>query len=166
MEAKTLTSPITGLINQFELQTRLFNNVLDNVVDEHGEKQAKEEINHLAWLTGHVLSSRFMLANILGIADKEPHAELFGNARGMQKDAKYPAISELRKEWNPISEKLMAKLNSLTGEELNAKAPFALPMAASDIAAFIAFMSHHEAYTIGQMGLLRRFHGLPGMKYN
>jgi hypothetical protein len=166
METQTLTSPISGLIHQFELQTRLFNNVLDNVTDEHAQQFVKEDTNHLAWLTGHVLSSRFMLANVLGITDKEPHADLFGNGKGLQKNATYPSINELRKEWNPISAKLLTKLNSLSSEELSAKAPFQLPMSASDMKATIAFISHHEAYTIGQMGLLRRVHGLPGMKYN
>jgi hypothetical protein len=166
METKTLTSPISALISQFELQTRLFNNVLDNVNDDHAHKPAKEDTNHLAWLTGHVLSSRFMMANVLGMIENEPHADLFGNGKGLQKDVKYPSINELRKEWNPLNEKLIAKLNSLTNEELNAKAPFPLPMSGDNIKTAIAFFAHHEAYTIGQMGLLRRFHGLPGMKYN
>ncbi|HWY12981.1 MAG TPA: DinB family protein [Bacteroidia bacterium] len=166
METKTQSSPISALINQFELQTRLFNNVLDNITDDHAHKPVKEDTNHLAWLTGHVLSSRYMLANILGIPDKEPNAEFFGNGKGIQKGVKYPSINEIRKEWNPMAEKLMIKLNAITNEELSAKAPFPVPMSASDIKAAIAFFSHHEAYTIGQMGLLRRFHGFPGMKYN
>jgi len=166
METQNAKSPIAALISQFELQTRLFNNVLENITDEQSSKKLTEDTNHLSWLTGHVLSSRYMLANVLGLAVNEPHAELFSRGKGLQKGVTYPSVNELQKEWNPLSEKLLAKLNALGENDLAAPAPFPLPMGGSDIKTLVSFMSHHEAYTIGQMGILRRFNGLPGMKYN
>jgi hypothetical protein len=165
MTTQSKTSPIADLIGQYRLQEKLFANVTNDIKDEHSHKRMNENTNHLAWLVGHTVSTRFMLANLLGANESEPFPDLFAQGKGLQENAKYPSLGELTKDWTSVSRKLEDKLNSISEAELDANAPFPTPLGPS-IRNFITFCAHHEAYTIGQMGLYRRFHGYPGMKYN
>ncbi|MCD6010968.1 MAG: hypothetical protein K0Q79_830 [Flavipsychrobacter sp.] len=160
-----MVNSIKHLINQYNLQTRLFSNVTTGVNDTQAQQQMNPNTNHIAWLAGHTVSTRYMLANALGLQEKEPFPELYENGKGMDKTAKYPAMAELTRDWGSVSEKVGAALNNLTEEALQNKMPFAVPTG-DTLGDFITFIIHHEAYTIGQMGISRRFFGLDAMKYN
>ena len=160
-----MSNSIKHLINQFNLQTRLFNNVLAGISDADSMKQMNANTNHVAWLTGHTVSTRFMIANALGLKVKEPFPSLFENGKGMDKGAKYPSMKELTKDWNSVSEKIATALNTLTEDALQNKVPHPVPTG-DTLGDFISFINHHEAYTIGQLGIARRYHGLEAMSYN
>jgi hypothetical protein len=159
-----MSNSIKHLINQFDLQTRLFNNVTKDIKDSDSTKRMNGNTNHIAWLTGHLVSSRYNLGAALGITDKEPYPALFENRKGMDKNAKYPSMQDLTKDWDPITKKISAKLNSLTEDVLNTKMPSPVPTGET-LGDLIAFLMHHEAYTIGQLGIYRRFHGQEAMSY-
>jgi hypothetical protein len=165
MTTQISISSISILRGQFSLQEKLFTNVLSGIKNEDSHKRINQNTNHLAWLTGHIVSTRYMMLNVLGINSTEPFPDLFAQGKGVQADVTYPSLSELTKDWKTISEKLNERLNSISEEELEANAPFPTPLG-STIKDFISFCSHHEAYTIGQLGLYRRFHGYEAMKYN
>jgi hypothetical protein len=160
-----MSNSIKHLINQFNLQTKLFNNVTVSISDVDSQKQMNANTNHIAWLTGHTVSTRYMLANALGLKTQEPFPALFENGKGIDKTAKYPSIKELTKDWNSISEKVSTALNSISEEALQTKMPRPVPTG-DTMGDFISFINHHEAYTIGQLGISRRFFGLEAMKYN
>jgi hypothetical protein len=165
MTTQSKTSPIADLIGQYRLQEKLFSNVTADINDDDSHKKINQNTNHLSWLVGHTVSTRYMLLNVLGVNASEPFPDLFAQGKGLQENAKYPSIKELTKDWNSVSQKLEEKLNSITETELNATAPVPTPLGTS-VRNFLSFCAHHEAYTIGQMGLYRRFHGYPAMKYN
>ncbi len=160
-----MSNTIKHLINQFNLQTRLYNNVTAEISDSIASKPMNENTNHIAWLTGHIVSTRYMLATVLGIQDKEPFSTLFKNGKGIDRSANYPSMKELTNGWSSISEKVLVALNSLSEEVIASKAPRAVPTGES-IGDFISFIMHHEAYTLGQLGIYRRFYGIEAMKYN
>ena len=118
-----MSNSIKHLINQFNLQTRLFNNVTVAIKDDDAAKPMNEKTNHIAWLTGHTVSTRFMLASALGLKESEPFSELFQNGKGIDKTADYPSMHELTKDWNSLSAKITSALNSLSEETLGAKMP-------------------------------------------
>ncbi|MEO6167025.1 MAG: DinB family protein [Chitinophagales bacterium] len=165
MENVSFTSTIDAILNQLELQTRLFRNSVDGISDHDALRQMNTNTNHVAWLTGHIVSSRYFLASALGLHVHEPFPELFAERKGLQVEAEYPSQHELTKDWEPISDLLLSKLKTLTADELNEKIAFVVPTG-NTMEALIAFISHHEAYTIGQIGLYRRYFGYPGMKYS
>jgi hypothetical protein len=160
-----MSSSIKHLINQFNLHTRLFSNVTAGVNDSDAQKQMNENTNHIAWLTGHTVSTRFMLSQVLGMQFTEPFPAFFENGKGLDKKTQYPSMKDLTKEWTSISEKVSNAMSSLSEEELNKKIPRPVPTG-DTLGDFIAFIIHHEAYTVGQMGIARRFFGLEAMKYN
>jgi hypothetical protein len=165
MTTQSNVSPITDLIGQFRLQERLFNNVTAEISDTHSLQRMNQNTNHMAWLIGHVVSTRYMILNVIGGNAGEPFPDLFAQGKGLQENAAYPTVKELTKDWNSVSQLMEEKLNSLSETELNANAPFPTPCGTS-IKNFISFCAHHEAYTLGQLGLYRRFHGYTAMKYN
>jgi DinB superfamily len=159
-----MSNSIKHLINQFNLQTRLFNNATVDITDANAGKSINENTNHIAWLTGHTVSTRFMLAGILGLNVQEPFPALFQNGKGVDKTEKYPSMKELIAEWNSISEKVAAALTNLTEEAIANKMPQPVPTG-DTLADFISFIIHHEAYTIGQIGIYRRVYGMEAMSY-
>lgn len=159
-----MANSIHHLVNQFDLQTRLFNNVTDGVSDAQSHQAMSDNTNHLAWLVGHTVSTRYMLANGLGIQDQEPYPDLFSDRRGIDRAATYPGMADLTRTWNDLSAKISGALRNLPEEALASPIPEPVPTGGT-LADLIAFICHHEAYTIGQMGIVRKYHGLPAMKY-
>jgi hypothetical protein len=165
MTTKTSASPVETLLSQFKLQEKLFSNVTEGLKNEDRHLRMNQNTNHFAWLIGHTVSTRHMLLNVLGVASKEAFPELFAEGKGLQENVTYPVVEELTKDWNSVSKKLHERLNSISDNELDAAAPFPTPIGTS-VKDFVSFCAHHEAYTLGQLGLYRRFHGYPAMKYN
>lgn len=106
-----------------------------------------------------------MMANVIGLEEAMPYPELFANAKGWQPDATYPALEALTAAWTGLSERFIARLKALTEADLDRKPPFPTPTDDGTLRGFLAFMAHHEAYTIGQIGYVRRLVGLEAMKY-
>ncbi len=159
------TQQITALIDQLNMQTRLFRNAVSGLRDEDAHEPIVPGTNHISWLAGHTVSTRYDLANMFGANAAEPYPEFFAHQKGMDATAKYPSISDLTKNWDAISDTLITRLNTLTDEELAGPLPFPLPIADTTKKGYLSFITHHEAYTIGQLGLLRRLHGYPAMTY-
>ncbi len=160
----TVTTTLQPVIDQFRLHTRLLLNVISDITDEHAKAHFAGSPNHIVWITGHIVSMRYMLSSVLGMTDSEPFPELFERGKGIQKIA-YPSIRLLTAEWEAHSRKLIAVLENLTEEDLQSDPPIATPIRDQSLRGFIAFSAHHEAYHIGQLGLARRFFGYEPMRY-
>jgi hypothetical protein len=153
-------------IETLRLHTRLFHNVIKEVTEEHARTPIGGSPNHITWITGHIVSNRYMLATILGLAVREPFAELFERGKGIQEDGIYPPLKSLADGWDGLSEKIVAKLESLTEDDLLADPPIRTPVASDQtLRGFITFIAHHEAYHIGQLSLARRHYGYEPMEY-
>jgi hypothetical protein len=133
-------------------------------MEEHWTDRPKAA-NHAAWLAGHLVSTRYMLANVSGLQLAEPNPELFGNGKGLEVTATYPGLASVASQWEEISHKLTQHLKGLNSKSLTQKAPFPTP-AGETLADFVTFLVHHEAYHLGQLGILRRYFGKEAMKYN
>ncbi len=165
MTTETTTSSLALINAQFEMHTMLFKNVTLNIKNEDREKKMNNNTNHIAWIVGHMVSTRYMIANVLGAEDREPFPEFFGQGQGIQNNVTYPSLPDLIKDWDAISAIMFKKINSITDAYLETESPFPTPMG-STMKDFFAFITHHEAYTIGQLGIYRRFLGYDAMKYN
>ena len=153
------------IIAQFELQTKLFKNAT-TAFNEADAGKSTGEANHAKWLIGHTVSGRYMIANILGLNQSEPFPDLFSNLKGIQKDIQYPSMADLTKDWDAISEKVIGRLKEMTDADFNAPEPFPHPMSDGTLKGVFGFFAHHEAYTLGQIGYIRRIFGMEAMKYN
>lgn len=86
--------------------------------------------------------------------------------KSLEAGKSYPHFSEVTEKCNKFSEKFLKKLDSLRDKEINSPSPIQLPISDSTIKGTLAFFAHHEAYHLGQLGLVRRYHGYEGMKYS
>ena len=155
---------------QFDLHRRLFNNVLDGFTDQETNQRLhnNKKINHVKYVAGHLLNSQYGLAMIAGINPEVKWNDLFA-VMGLSKakdDVLYPGIEEIKSEWNGMHEKIRNGLEELTSEKLNAKPPTPFDQVANSVGGLWTFINHHQAYHIGQIGILRRGFGKEPMRYD
>ncbi|WP_299273527.1 DinB family protein [uncultured Psychroserpens sp.] len=156
MESKTAT-PIVGL---FQMQTNFFNKSIDGITEEHATTRISEQVNHITWITGHIVSCRYMLCGMLGMQVSEPYPDLFGNLKKIQDDITYPSLNELSKALPDITNQLVEKLSSMSEEEFQKDA------FGGKLIDIVLFFTYHEAYHIGQLGILRKALGYDALKHN
>ena len=102
---ETATTTLQPVIEAFKLQTRLFRNVTKDITEEHVKADFAGSPNHIAWITGHLVSSRYMLGSVLGLTEREPFPGLFESQKGIQHDIDYPSMDELTAGWEEFSRK-------------------------------------------------------------
>jgi uncharacterized damage-inducible protein DinB len=159
-----MNNKLEAVISQFEIHNILFGNVLEGT-EENNAHSLNEFTNHISWIAGHLVSSRYMIANLLGLQLEEPYVGLFEHGKGIDRKAEYPTISKQINAWNEITPQLIEKLKSTPDETLDNKGPFKVPTGET-IGQIINFFAHHEAYHLGQLGILRKYFGKEAMKYN
>lgn len=162
---ETATTTLQPVIETFKLQTRLFLNVTRDITEEHAKAHFGGSPNNIAWITGHLVATRYMLSTVLGLTDREPYPELFEKGKGIQDDVTYPSMDKLTAGWEDFAEKIIDRLESLTEDELQADPPIQTPIGDSTLRGFITFICHHEAYHIGQLSILKRYFGYEPMSY-
>lgn len=158
------------LIIQYDLHHKLFNNVLNGFTDAETNQRLEgyPEINHIKYIAGHLLNSQYGLAKLAGTNPEIKWNELFAVQGGSEaKDNyTYPGIDEIKEEWNGIHPGTREGLVKLTPADLERKPPEPFGQVAETSGSLWAFINHHQAYHIGQIGILRRGFGKPPMSYD
>jgi hypothetical protein len=158
------------LLTQFDLHHRLYNNVLEDFTDEETNRRfnGDKNINHVKYLAGHLLNSQYGLALAADVPVEPKWNELFAvmGQSEAKDDISYPGIEEIKKEWNQLYSPLRNSLENLTVEELNDTPPAPFDKVANSSGELWAFINHHIAYHIGQIGILRRGFGKAPMSYD
>ncbi len=158
------------LLAQFDLHQLLYNNVLDGFTDEETNRRlfGDQKMNHVKYLAGHLLNSQYGLALAAGLDPEVKWNELFavmGKSRARD-DAAYPPIEEIKTEWNRLNMPLRKGLKGLTNEDLTEEPPAPFHKVADSKGELWAFINHHIAYHIGQIGILRKGFGKEPMSYS
>ncbi len=165
------------LLPLFKFHHCLYNNVLDGFTDEETNQRLHEnrKINHVKYLAGHLLNSQYGFGFLSGVRFPVKWNELFApmNHSEAKDDIRYPSIDEIREEWNAIYEPTWEALNRLSMDDLNTIPPKPAdkvfensPVFENTVAGFMTFLNHHQAYHIGQIGILRRGFGKEPMNYD
>lgn len=156
----------TPLLAQYDLHNTLFNNVLVDISEEEADTRLAPGINNVKWLAGHLVWAQRGLAGMIGVpfdiewlghfdrqADKKPGDEI-----------KVPSMGEIKQAWEKYAPLIRECLEKLSDGALAAPMEFPLPAFRTQ-EGFWTFINHHQAYTIGQIGILRRALGKEAMKY-
>ena len=118
--------------------------------------------NPMNWVLGHILANRSWILTLL---DAKP---LWSEADGKIYDEKgvWPDVSGQARAWESMladfettQDRIRAALGKVTPEHLAAKHA---PDAKRPRGMHLHFLQFHEAYHVGQLGLLRRVLGKPG----
>lgn len=158
------------LVIQYDLHQKLFNNVLDGFTDEESNRRLHNDkkMNHVKYLAGHLLNSQYGFGMLAGIEREVKWNDLFAVA-GQSKakdDIAYPTLEEIKAESNEMYPIIREGLEKLTSEELEKKPPAGLEKFWESKNEMWAFLNHHQAYHIGQIGILRRGFGKEAMRYD
>ena len=150
---------------QFDLQTKLFNNVIEGIIDADADNRLNDKVNHLKWLAGHITNVRLSFLKLVGEPEDNSLNDFFAHGVKIDSNLNYPALEVIKAKWQEASEKVGSKLLAIPQEVLDSKAPVDVPFSDKTMKGFVGFLMHHEAYHIGQMGLLRKYLGNEAMKY-
>lgn len=157
------------LLTQFDLHHRLYNNVLQGFTDEESNRRLSKntKMNHVKYLAGHLLNSQSGLALAAGVDVKIKWNNLFA-VMGQSKakdEFPYPTLEEIQSEWNELYQPTRSALDRMTNEQFSEKPPSPFNQVAESKGELWAFINHHTAYHIGQIGILRRGFGKEPMSY-
>jgi uncharacterized damage-inducible protein DinB len=162
-----MSSTAAPIKTQFDLHTRLFNNVMECISDAESNNRNSDHVNHMKWIAGHLLNTRVnALSQLTGGTADNSYVAQFGRGNSLDPNATYPPISEITTRWKDTSDTISQGLGHLPEEVLESKAPFPSPVADESFRGLLAFLVSHEAYHIGQLGLLRKMSGKEAMSYN
>lgn len=157
------------LLIQFELHQKLYNNVLEGFTDVETNQRpcGDSNMNHVKYLAGHLLNSQYGLMMIAGLTPEIKWNELFA-VMGQSKardNFNYPAIEEIREEWNHWHEPTFKGLKQLSDHDLEQPPLPPFNRVAASNGELWAFINHHQAYHIGQISILRKAFEKEPMSY-
>lgn len=161
------------LLAQYDLHNVLYNNVIADISDEESNRCIADPMNSVKWLAGHLLWANASLARIGGILLEVKWRDHFHTkAGGSQEDfdapeSELPTLKEIMEKWNEDASVIRKGLENLPEEALNSEIQQRHPIQPFDttLGGLWAFINHHQAYTIGQIGILRRGLGKEPMGY-
>ena len=162
--AKSLEVIIPG----YRMHSQMFNNMLDGIQEADAQKRIENKTNHFTWMVGNLVNCRYWLADILGLAEKDPNEDLFKDAKALDINATYPSLDELKREWHKISPLIYQKLLHIKEAELMHAYPFGMnvPFVEENKLNMIGMSMDRESYLFGQLGLMRKILNYPGVKYD
>jgi uncharacterized damage-inducible protein DinB len=166
-----------NLLTQFDLHQQLYNNVLANFTDEETNRrlQGDTNMNHVKYIAGHLVNSQYIFAFLAGVKVERKWDELFAGRQRTKvgDDISYPSIETIKTEWNDIYDEIRDGLEQLFPDDLNRIPPKPLDTIFEDdaiidntVGGLWAFFNDHQAYHIGQIGILRRGFGKDPMRYD
>jgi hypothetical protein len=154
---------VTPVLEIIKLDTRLFEKALGGLDRQALVRRVVEHANPMIWIAGHLTSTRFGMAAFLGGSQESPFGPAFGRGAQVPDESALPSAEEVLAVWREASEIVMRRLADVTADQLAARAPRDFPIGDKTILGALTFLTYHEGYHLGQMALIRKSLGLPGL---
>jgi DinB family protein len=156
---------VAALAEILRLNTVLFRNCLDALTDEQAAVRPSGATNSAAFVAAHLTNSRFYLLKVLGVAAEDPLAPYLDGKKGLDDLDKLPALSEIHEAWTLAAHLLKDRLAAMTAAEWDGPSSVRFPLANGTLVGTLTFLVQHDSYHVGQLSLLRKYCGLPAMRY-
>ena len=156
---------VAPLAEILRLNTVLFRNCLDSLSDEQAAKRPSDATNNAAFIAAHLASSRFFLLKTLGVEEHDPLAPYLDGRKGIDDIAQLPPLREVDAAWTKGAHLLRDRLDALTAADVDAPSSVKFPLANGTVLGTLTFLVQHDSYHLGQLSLLRKYCGLPAMRY-
>ena len=147
------------------LHRRMFLNGLEGLPAADLVRRGAPSGGFPAGVAAHLVDARRFLATMVGAKPRHPALETLEALSTVDDPAGLPPVPELLAAWGVVSDALETALAQLSSEALEASTGHDFPIEDQRLLGGITFLFHHEAYHLGQLGLLRRQLGHPGMRY-
>lgn len=143
---------IDCLVDHFSLSYRVAHRNFDGISHDESMVQPQPGGNTVQWIARHLVGTR----------------DRFLPALGQRPVVSAPVetlrLEELIAAWSESQDRLITGLRDLTERQLESDAPFSVgggPL--SPLGPFLIRCTFHEAYHVGQLGILRRILGKEGV---
>lgn len=156
---------VAPLADILRLNTVLFRNCLDGLSDEQALTRPSNATNSAAFIAAHLASSRFFLLKTLGVGEADPLAAYLDGRQGIDDIAQLPPLREIQAAWTQGAHLLRDRLDRLTSADMDAPSSIGFPLANGTLLGTLTFLVQHDSYHLGQLSLLRKYAGLPAMRY-
>ena len=140
--------------------SRMARGALDGLDQSNVERRPSGDTNHMLFLMLHLLDERFFMLRLCGDEDAtDPYAPLLDPAETLEDIERFPPLDEVLVHWEDVTTRLRARLGRLDDAALDADCPFRAPVDDGSLLGGLMFLAAHEAYHVGQLGLIRKLHG-------
>ncbi len=158
---------IDRLLELYKYHSILFRNVLKGIKAEHTHIRLNGVTNHIAWIAGNLVATRYNLANTIGLEIAQAFPEFFEGHKAIIPEIQYPDLKKIIADWNKVTPLLEKRLYELTVEQLASKSPLFIPVILdkNNLLGTLIFLIDRESYAIGQLALMRKAFGYEAMKY-
>jgi len=154
---------LSSIAEIYRTNTGLFSMTLAGVTDEQARTRVASEVNAPAWIAGHLVGARTLVARLAGRSYEFPQAERFARGQPAGDPAELPSLAEISEHWRGVSEVILARFPELSDEDLDAEAEGKFPIEQPGVLGALAFLALHDSYHLGQLGYLRKVLGHPGV---
>lgn len=162
-----MSDSTASLKAQFDLHTRLYSNALSGISETESTQRENDYVNNIKFIAGHLLNTRVgFLTQLTGGQPDGSYADQFGRGVKLDPSANYPSLDQITSRWRETADGISQGLANLPAEALAAPAPVQTPIGDETMRGLFSFLLSHEAYHIGQLGLLRKMIGKEPMSYN
>jgi DinB superfamily len=155
----TIAAPVAMI---FSFNDDVVFRALDGLTPSQLWHRPTERNNPMLWVAGHLVQSRAMVLRLLGEPVETGWGDLFDRGASIGDAGRYPSREEIERVMREVTPRLHSKLAALDDASLARPASMGLPFAKS-LADELSFFALHDAYTVGQMGYIRKALGYPGL---
>lgn len=160
-----MDSRIAPLAEILRLNTTLFRNCLDGMSDEQAAARPSGATNNAAFVAAHLTNSRFYLLKMLGVEEPDPLAPYLDGRTSLDDLDQLPPLSDIQAAWTKAAHLLRDRLTALTPADLDGPSTAKFPLFNGTVLATLTFLVQHDSYHVGQLALLRKFSGMPAMRF-
>lgn len=157
----------TNLIDQFTMNHWAAMKSIDGIDHDESVKLPEVTGNSMNWVLGHITLTRSEILEMLAAKRlwEESAYEVYKRGADRLTDpSRATDFDAIRHDYAASQEPLLEALEAQNPEALSSRVDFSFVGRDEDsLEAVLAGFAFHEAYHVGQLGLLRRFLGHPGV---
>jgi uncharacterized damage-inducible protein DinB len=147
---------IAHVVGLMDIVDNLYAKALHGLDPAELTRTPSENSNPMVWMAGHLAQSRVRLGRLLGVEQEVPWPSLFQRGSPAPESERYPALADIRREWDTAGAALRTRLRSMNDAELYGELQVKIPSTDGTLRGAIVFALFHEGYHVGQMGYVRR----------
>ena len=161
----TTAPPAGHWARLFGLNADLLLNALEGLTPAQASTAVVPGGNTIAFLIAHLVDTRHFLAGLLGAPIPNPVEQALAGVQSLADVRELPDLPALRAAWVEISRHVERSLAACDQAQLDAPCSSRLPGSDGTLKGVVGFLLQHDSYHLGQIAMLGRQHGLPGMSY-
>ena len=154
---------VAPVLAVLKLDTRLFEKALCGLDRDALVRPGVARGNPPIWIAAHLAGARYGMMALLGQPRAFPLGTSFGRGATLPETAALPQIAEVLAVWREISALFVDAVAHASDAALAATSPRSFPSDDKSVLGGLAFLAYHEGYHLGQLALIRKALGHPGL---